>query len=223
MTAATGRLQVTSTTDALVAELRGRILSGELTPGEALPENALASEFGVARPTVRSALQILAGRNLLCRPHGRTATVPTLTPADARDLYFVRAPLEMEVVTTIAERGLSVEHARRRLDELESLPADASWGDRVRAHTLFHTALVDAVESPRLSRIYPALQEEMQLCLAQLHSAYPGPDDLAREHRHLLDAVTSGDPAHARTVMREHLDQAVRLFTARSAGEPGER
>ncbi|AXK36225.1 GntR family transcriptional regulator [Streptomyces armeniacus] len=210
-----GPLQVTSTTDALVAELRKQILGGELRPGEALPEIAVANAFGVARPTVRSALQILASRNLVHRPQGRSATVPVLTADDARDLHFVRAPLEYEVVTAIVERRIDVTPVRRRLGELEALPAEASWADRVQAHTAFHIALVDAVGSPRLSRLYPPLQEEMQLCLAQLQPSYPRPDDLAREHRTLLDAVSGNDAGHARAVMREHLDQAVRRFTAR--------
>lgn len=218
MTLSGGALQTTSTTDALVAELRGQILDGRLRPGETLPEIGLANAFGVARPTVRSALQILVNRNLLHRPPGRTASVPVLTENDVHDLYFVRAPLELQAVTAIAERGIDASGARRALDALESLPADTAWGERVRAHTTFHLELVDAVRSPRLSRLYPPLQEEMQLCLAQLRSSYPRPDDLAREHRALLDVVTSGDAEAARVAMREHLDHAVRLFTSRSPG-----
>lgn len=210
-----GPLQVTSTTDALVAALREQILSGELRPGEPLPEIAVADAFGVARPTVRSALQILAGRHLLHRPPGRTATVPVLTADDARDLHFVRAPLEHAAVTAIVERGLDVTPARRALAELEALPEEASWGERVQAHTAFHLALVDVVGSPRLSRVYRPLQEEMQLCLAQLRSTYPRPYDLAREHRALLDAVTAGDAGHAHATMRAHLAAAVRHFTQR--------
>ncbi|MQA07244.1 MAG: FCD domain-containing protein [Pseudonocardiaceae bacterium] len=209
-------LQPLSTTDALVAELRRQILGGQLRPGETLPEINLANTFGVARPTVRSALQTLAGRNLVRRPAGRSASVPVMTEQDMHDLYFVRAPLELQAVTAIAKRNLDVAAARRALADLETLPAGAGWGERVQAHTEFHLALVHAVGSPRLSRLYPPLQEEMQLCLAQLQSSYPEPDDLAVEHRELLDSVTSGDAEAARSVMREHLDHAVRLFTSQS-------
>lgn len=211
-------LRTVSTTDALIAELRLQILSGALPPGQPLPETSLAGDFGVARPTVRSALQSLAARNLVHRPPGKTATVPVLTTDDARDLYFVRAPLEIQAVTAIVRDELPVTGPRHELAELEALPADAGWGDRVQAHTAFHIALVQAAGSPRLNRVYPPLQEEMQLCLAQLHSSYPGPDDLAAEHRALLDAVTSGDVHTACAVMQEHLDHAVRLFTSRASG-----
>ncbi len=76
-------LQTTSTRDALVAEVRRLILSGELAPGASLTETMLASMFGVARPTIRSALQELVARNLAQRANGRSLIVPVLTEADA--------------------------------------------------------------------------------------------------------------------------------------------
>ncbi|WP_245574105.1 GntR family transcriptional regulator [Amycolatopsis nigrescens] len=202
-------LQTTSTRDALVAEVRKQILSGELTPGEPLTENGLAATFGVARPTVRSALQVLVGRHLVRQSGGRSLIVPVLTEDDVRDLFFVRTPLELEAVRRIVEDGISPTTAERALVTLESLPGDASWADRVDAHTTFHVALVDSVGSTRLSRIYPALQEEMQLCLAQLRASYPGSQDLAEEHRELLSAIRSGDLDRATTTMRTHLERAV--------------
>lgn len=202
-------LQTTNTRDALVAELRKQILSGQLKGGAPLTENGLATDFGVARPTVRSALQELVSRNLVQRTNGRSLTIPLLTDADVRDLYFVRIPLELEAVKRIVDNGLSLVDAHRALAALEALPDNASWGERVEAHTAFHVALVNSAGSERLSRIYPALQEETQLCLAQLHVNYPGPQDLAAEHRELLRAVESGDLAVAQTEMREHLERAV--------------
>ncbi|HEY0808332.1 MAG TPA: GntR family transcriptional regulator [Pseudonocardiaceae bacterium] len=205
-------LKTMTARDALVDEVRRRILSGELRPGETLTEAALASAFGVARPTVRSALQILVSRHLVRPSDGRSLVVPVLTEADVRDLYLVRTPLELTAVRMIVHNGLSVDAAERRL---AALPVDAGWADLVEAHTAFHVALVDAVGSARLSRIYLTLQEEMRLCLAQLRSSYPGPHDLAAEHRDLLSAIKSGDVDRACDEMREHLERAVRNFTNR--------
>jgi DNA-binding GntR family transcriptional regulator len=208
-------LQTTSTRDALVAEVRKQILGGRLRPGETLTEAGLAATFGVARPTVRSALQVLVSRSLVRRSDGRSLIVPALTEADVRDLFLVRTPLELEAVRLIVHNGLSIDRAEQRLADLAALPADASWADLVEAHTALHIALIDAVGSPRLSRLYPALQEEMQLCLAQLRASYPGPHDLAVEHRELLRAIASGDADRATAEMRGHLDRAVANFARR--------
>lgn len=209
-------LHTVTTRDALVAEVRKRILSGELVAGDPLTENGLAAQFKVARPTVRSALQVLASRHLAQQTGRRSLTVPVLTEADVRDLFFVRAPLELEAVRVLVDNEHSLDKAEQALRALESLPHDASWGDRVEAHTAFHIALIDATGSTRLSRVYPAMQEEMQLCLAQLHDSYPGPQDLAHEHRELFEAIRSGSRDRALAEMRAHLDRALHDFTITS-------
>ena len=95
---------------------------------------------------------------------------------------------------------------------MEQLPPDASWAQRVEVHTAFHIAIIDAIGSRRLSRIYVSLQDEMQLCLAQLQKSYPNPQDLTDEHRLLLDEIRSADLNRAQTEMRQHLERAVANF-----------
>src|SRR5689334_13511714 len=56
--------------DRTVADLRGRILRGELTPGEQLRQEQLADAVGVSRIPLREALRALAVQGLLeHRPH----------------------------------------------------------------------------------------------------------------------------------------------------------
>jgi DNA-binding GntR family transcriptional regulator len=201
-------LQTTNTRDALVAEVRRRILSGELPPGTPLTEQGLATTFGVARPTVRSALQELVARHLVERSDGRSLRVPVLTDSDVRDLFTVRLPLELTAARLIVGQRRPLDGVSAALSALEALPPGAGWSERVEAHTAFHLALVDAAGSVRLSRVYPPLQEEMQLCLARLRGSYPDPGALAVEHRRLLEAIGSGNPASAEAEMRDHLERA---------------
>lgn len=207
-------LETVSTRDALVERIRRLILSGELAAGSSLTETGLAQQFSVARPTVRSALQVLSARHLAVQSDGRSLTVPTLSITDVRDLYFVRRPLELHCVSTIVLRHTSLADAERVLDAMERLPADSDWVDRVELHTAFHVAVVDSVASERLSRIYATLQDEMQLCLAQIKDSYPNAQDLAAEHRALLSDLRSSDSRRATSAMSEHLDHAVENFAA---------
>jgi DNA-binding GntR family transcriptional regulator len=56
----------------ITAALRGRIASGEFAPGAALPsESALCTEYGVARNTLRRALDQLADEGLIAVRPGR--------------------------------------------------------------------------------------------------------------------------------------------------------
>ncbi len=62
-------------------ELRRAILSGEYPPGAALPsETQLIAHFGVARMTVRQALQLLKTDGLIVSEHGRGVFVRERPP-----------------------------------------------------------------------------------------------------------------------------------------------
>src|SRR6266508_1054995 len=75
--------------------IRAAIQSGELRPGQALPtEKQLAAQYGVSRPTVRSALATLRAEGLIDAQQGRGAFV-RLRPATRR----LQAPQLSDAVT----------------------------------------------------------------------------------------------------------------------------
>jgi DNA-binding GntR family transcriptional regulator len=69
----------------ITAALRGRITSGEFAPGAALPSEAtLCNEYGVARNTLRRALDQLADEGLIAVRPGRGRIVVESADAAAR-------------------------------------------------------------------------------------------------------------------------------------------
>jgi DNA-binding GntR family transcriptional regulator len=202
-------LTVVSTQDALSDSLRERILAGEFAPGAPLGEVDVATEYGVARPTARAAIQGLVHEGLLRREPNRSAKVPELTTDDVRDLFYVRAALEVQVVATLVERRLRPAPAEQAVRRLEGLREGAAWSDAVEADMRFHSALVEAVDSPRLARAFGALESEIRLCLVQMRPGYDDLGELAKEHRDLLEAVAAGPKRTAVRLMTEHLEQGL--------------
>ncbi|MEU7832813.1 GntR family transcriptional regulator [Nonomuraea sp. NPDC049129] len=196
-------LRPVSAVGALADALRRRVLSGEIGPGTALPEQELAATYGVARPTVREALAVLVHEGLLRRERNRSAYVPEVTIADLDDLMYVRRPLEGLMATAVA--GRRVPEAEAALARMDALPADAPWSESVAEHMALHQALIEAVGSPRLERLYGALAAETRLGLVRLREVYEDREVLVHEHRELLDAIADGPADAARAAVAAHL------------------
>src|ERR1700729_4182654 len=60
------RIRVPKTAELVAAELRRKIVRGELAEGDALPsEAALMADFAVSRPTLREAFRVLESESLI--------------------------------------------------------------------------------------------------------------------------------------------------------------
>jgi DNA-binding GntR family transcriptional regulator len=212
----TPELHAVSATEAVAHAVRDRILSGDIAPGTRLPEVELVSRYGVARPTVREALQQLVHQGLLQRRPNHSAWVPELTPEAVEDIFYARMPLELHTVRTMAARGTEIPAARAAVERFQALGDDVHWSEAVEADLAFHVALIEAAGSDRMRRLHATLQDEIRLCIAQLRPAWHTPAALAEEHREVLDGILAGSPDAAEARMREHLDKAVRDLTGRA-------
>lgn len=211
-----------SVADAVANELRRRLIAGHYRGGEQLKDTELTEEFGVARPTVRAAVQMLVADGLLERGRGRSATVRSFTADDAVDLYRLRRPVELAAITVVAAARPTpaldgVEAAARAFTALGAQAGpDAAWDVVAAADVAFHREVFLAAGSPRLLRTFDEIGSELRLLIAQLRPSYASVADLAHEHELLLLALRaaagSGDPARALAAWDEHFDHSERFF-----------
>ena len=202
-----------STTEAVVVSLREKILDGAIEPGAPLPEVELTREFGVARPTVRAAIQTLCHEGLLKRERNRSAFVPLMTSEEVRDLFNVRIPIECLVVRELLTRDASLDGVHAAITPLAELKVDSRWSEVVDADMGFHQALAASVGSPRLERLYLSLRGEIELCIAQLRPSWASPAAMGDEHRDLLAVIERGDVDEAEARMTAHLERALHDLT----------
>jgi DNA-binding GntR family transcriptional regulator len=205
----TQSLSVPSLVDALQAAIREQILTGELPGGAPLTEVDLATQYSVARPTAKAALERLVHDGLLTRASNKTARVPILSADDIRDLYFSRAFLERQVVEWLAEHRLVPDAARASVQAMEPLTTEPILTEVVRLDIAFHTSLLAALGSRRMSRMYESLMGEVHLCMAQVQAHHLGsPRRIAADHRAILTAIEDGAADRARAEISDHLDRA---------------
>jgi DNA-binding GntR family transcriptional regulator len=80
---------------AILDELRGIILDGEVPPGSAIPVDAVAAAFGVSRIPVREALMTLIGEGLVDHRPNAGYRVAMMTAQEFGEIYLVREALEV--------------------------------------------------------------------------------------------------------------------------------
>jgi DNA-binding GntR family transcriptional regulator len=193
----------------LAAEaLRSMIMSGELLPGDRLPENSLTAQLGVSRSPLREAMSVLEQEGLIVQAPRRGAVVAPLTAHDIYEIYSLREQLEELAVrlgVPVVDEG--------RLDRLRTSYAalEAATGDDQSEHTRlafeFHLALVGLAGHRRVEDAFRSLSLQMQLCMAMNRRARSGLETIredATRHRPLLDLAVAGDREGLLEALRNH-------------------
>lgn len=199
-------LKTVSVVDALTSSLRARVLNGQIDAGYGLTETDVADQYEVSRPTAKTAISQLVQEGLLRREAHKSAHVPNLSREDVEDLFLVRMPLELEVVKLVVDRKIP-QDAADAIRDLSHVDPEADHSEFVEADLKFHRALVGAVDSPRLTRLYQALSGEIHLSMVQSRYAL-GRDRIVDEHSSVLQAMQDGDAELAQSLMRAHLEGA---------------
>jgi GntR family transcriptional regulator of gluconate operon len=190
--------------------LRDRILAGGLVRGTHLVEAKIAAQLNVSRGTVREAFSILAAEGLIVEGSRRGAFVVSLTDADVREIYDVRAAVEGRAAQLIVRAGLP--SVLVELDGIVSaMETAARAGDMatVRHRDLeFHERVCVLSGNRRLHEVFLRHVPAVQTLIRhddRLH--FPG-EATAAQHRPLLDSLRSGDPEAAARAFQLHCDEA---------------
>ncbi|MCW2851894.1 MAG: hypothetical protein JWM84_1558 [Nocardioides sp.] len=203
--------------------IRGAIVSGELAPGEALVETALAEWCGVSRTPVREALTRLEQDGIVVRSD-RGLIVRQDSPEDVLDLYETRIALEATAARMASERRtvhdlLQMHQLAQSMFELDSLEPTvmATANDR------FHRAVWRATHN----RSMVDLLDRLGLHLGRYPAttlAFPGRWERANEqHVALVQAIEARDGDTAFRLASEHFTESrdirLRLWTGQAAAD----
>lgn len=216
-----GRIAAVSIVDAIAADLRSRVFSGELGSGEALTETDVATSYEVARPTAKASIEKLVAEGLLDRGTHKTARVVDLGPESVRDIYLARAYLESEVLRRLARTKDVPQEAVQANRDIAALKTGAPL-DVVEPDMRFHTSLIDAVGNERISRMYRSLVGEVRLCMVRVQSLHLLDTELIlAEHQKILELIEGGQGEAAAELLDEHLGRARERLVAAMGGSAG--
>lgn len=220
---------VGATVRIVVETILARITSDEYAADERLPsERTLAGELGVARNTVREALDVLEGLNVIRRRAGSGSFVTGHAEADETVVSNVAAetsPLDLQVMRGILEpemvRLAIVNMAPRRIEELgktlsdmENVQTDASRFARLEDE--FHRQLALGTGNPLLIACYDmVIQARRQSFRTALNKRHLTPNrirDFQRRYNRLFNAIAARDIETAAEFMKLQLIEEQKIL-----------
>jgi DNA-binding GntR family transcriptional regulator len=192
-----------SRTEAVLEAIKHSILTGELSPGQALVEADLAERLGVSKTPVREALKTLAGSGLVEMLPYKGVTVRAVDRQAARAIYDMRLLLEPVAAARSTLAGVSLAAAHAALDAADAAD-DAA--DRSLANRAFHRVLYAGCGNPLMVKALDELRDQTALASSVAWSSRPASwQQEAREHRGILAAAEAGDAELVRSLMRGHI------------------
>lgn len=233
--------------ESIVKQIRQRIYSKRLKPGDKLPtERELARIFNTSRVSVRSALLNLEQSGLLDIKKGAgggffireldfgpvrdsLSDLLKLSKASVGDLTEVRIVIEPQAAALAARRGTSTDLAKIETAILnfqekigENLPPDPS-------DLNFHVCVAEASKNPVIVLIMRSLMEFLFQAIGSYLLASNANQKILDQHERILEAIRRKDPEHAQASMLTHVRAMRTLFRKyetrlnRNAKKPDQR
>lgn len=191
----------------VVEELKERIITGALPPGQRLRERTLSASFGVSRVPIREALFALESQRLVWSEPRRGAFVTALTLTDVHELFDVRAALEPLVGRLAAERRTDGDIAVLTAD-FAAEKAAAGVGD-LKAGSLansdFHHHLLLSSHNRLLVSIGSPLNLQIQRLFRRTIDGHE--EELCQAHGAMLAAVVDHNVALAGQIATGHVEE----------------
>ena len=209
----------------IAEQIRSSILAGEFSPGDKLPpERELVEMFGVSRPSVREALNILTSSGLVMSYQGGGTIVRSLVEtstgnplselikgeqARALDVIEVRKCMEAWTSYYAAQRALPedlrkleqiVGEMERNLEGMKlSQDLDANF------HITIAQATHNVVWLHLMQSIFDAMKEFQRSVWRAIYLTEEDHRTLFRHHKEVFEAIRDRNPERARDAMLAHL------------------
>jgi GntR family transcriptional regulator, gluconate operon transcriptional repressor len=194
--------------------IREEILAGGFAQGEHLVEAKIAERLNVSRGPVREAFKLLRSEGLLQEEPRRGTFVVRLVPADIREIYGLRAAIEGRAARDIAEHAdrASLEELRKRLDAIDDAVRSSEPSLVFRRDLEFHDTLCRLSGNARLHEVFSRYVPTLRALLRLDEHVYRSLDEIAMQHRPLLEAIESGEADRAAELAADHCDHAGELI-----------
>jgi GntR family transcriptional regulator, rspAB operon transcriptional repressor len=194
------------------AELKRRILSGALPPGELLSERQLARSLNMSKTPVHAALERLEGDGLVTVTAQQGIVVRAISPQDIADHFEIREALETLVVSRLAGQltAEQVSTLKRNLADHRRAVRQGDIAEHVRLDSEFHLLLCEFHGNREITRAMGQIRDKTYSVMHHISTRLPTRmSEALSEHENIFSSLLSGDGPAASQRMAAHLRNGV--------------
>ena len=193
-------------------QLRDKIISADILPGETISLRELAQKFGVSLMPVREALWQLESERIIVIESNKRIRVNTLTAKEMKEALRLRLMLE----STAAERACDLRPESALLKVRKQLEALQSAADRpkgfMRKNSQFHISIYSLADSPLLLEMIERLMARVG---PYVYTYAIAAQDNTRAHGHhgkMYQGLVERNKKTITEALREDLEAAARII-----------
>ncbi|MFK7835232.1 MAG: GntR family transcriptional regulator [Sulfitobacter sp.] len=201
--------------DRVYRHLRGRIMHGDLPPGQALTLRGIGKDYDVSMTPAREAARRLAAEGALTMSSSGRISTPELSNERIEELAALRALIEVE----LASRALPRAHMAliERMQTINAAIAEAvQRGDAVsyiRTNLEFHRTLYLRAQAPAMLAMAETVWLQMGPTMRALYGRLRRTEP-PQFHRLIIAALKAGDEPGLRLAVRSDVTQGLRMLVS---------
>jgi len=205
-----------SLADAAYKKLLKKIITLELSPGEALDEKKLVTELGVSRTPFREAVARLKRDRLIIGEKNQTSYVQRLNLDSFRNLSETLLIVEKNITAMAAQRATPSEIKRieRALDLVNYASEKSNHWGFIEHNMEFHRAISKASHNEILEQIHNDVRRQVQrLAYISVNEDFEGicgsldehNKKLTQHHIKIFESIKEHDPKRAEATSIQHI------------------
>ncbi|EAV40482.1 DNA-binding GntR family transcriptional regulator [Labrenzia sp. MBR-25] len=191
----------------LAESLRELIVSGELKPGEKVPEKDLCEMFSVSRTPLREALKVMAADGLVYLEPNRGAWVTPITVEDIEEVFPVMGALEALSGELACQNITDAEiaHVRSLHEKMVREYEAGNLADYFHINQEIHEAILAAARNKTLSTQYMSLATRVRRARYVANMTAERWKQATEEHELILNCLEARDGARLAEILKDHL------------------
>lgn len=203
-----------NTSTSVYEDLKSKIIKGNLAATSDLTETELSANYKVSRNTVKKALLMLAGENLISMEPNKGAKVKSYSVEEVLDHLEVRATLEglliRLIIDTISEEGIHI--LKETVEKMKMFQQEKKIVEYSEQNQIFHNTLYSFCPNQTLVSVIQNLKTHIKKYNMKTNLVPGRSQESIQEHVNILEAIVLKDYEKAEQAITNHILNVRKTF-----------